>query len=222
LYDVIEKSIVRVVRCATVKRGMHMVVAYHVIFTAYGFWLPNDPRGSWSDFVASWEMFKYGGASKTDTRQSVAGLPHNRAFREQAKEGLKYPPVLFTGIQARAIGRGITAAIRRSNYVIHACAILPDHVHMVIARHEQRVEQAVQQMKGEATKQFHNEGIHPLAAFVQGGEKPATPWARKCWKVFLDSSDDVQRSIKYVEGNPDKEQLPRQAWSFVTPFDGDQ
>lgn len=30
-----------------------MVLAYHVIFGAYGFWLPNDPRGSWSKFVAS-------------------------------------------------------------------------------------------------------------------------------------------------------------------------
>ena len=27
------------------------VVAYHVIITNYGFWLPNDPRGSWSDLV---------------------------------------------------------------------------------------------------------------------------------------------------------------------------
>lgn len=25
-----------------------MVIGYHVIFSTYGFWLPNDPRGSWS------------------------------------------------------------------------------------------------------------------------------------------------------------------------------
>jgi hypothetical protein len=37
------------------------VLAYHVVFGAYGFWLPNDPRGSWSDFVASWELFRAGG-----------------------------------------------------------------------------------------------------------------------------------------------------------------
>jgi hypothetical protein len=30
---------------------MAMILGYHVIFGAYGFWLPNDPRGSWSDFV---------------------------------------------------------------------------------------------------------------------------------------------------------------------------
>ncbi len=34
-----------------------MIVAYHSIFCAYGFWLPNDPRGSWSDFVGAWELF---------------------------------------------------------------------------------------------------------------------------------------------------------------------
>jgi len=33
-----------------------MVRAYHVIFGMYGFWLPNDERGSWSDFVGSWEL----------------------------------------------------------------------------------------------------------------------------------------------------------------------
>jgi len=39
-----------------------MIRAYHAIFTAYGFWLPNDPRGSWSDFVGSWELFRFGPA----------------------------------------------------------------------------------------------------------------------------------------------------------------
>jgi len=30
-----------------------MIVGYHVIFGMYGFWLPNDPSGSWSEFVGS-------------------------------------------------------------------------------------------------------------------------------------------------------------------------
>jgi hypothetical protein len=28
-----------------------MVIAYHAIFTTYGAWLPNDPRGSYSKDV---------------------------------------------------------------------------------------------------------------------------------------------------------------------------
>jgi len=198
-----------------------MVIAYHSIFSAYGFWLPNDPRGSWSDGVASWELFKYGPATKTDARHSLAKNAHNRAFRDQAKEGLKYPPVVFSGVQARAIGRGFAHAIQRSGYVIHGCAIMPDHVHLVVARHRQRVEQVVQQMKGEATKHLINENLHPLAAFVRGGEKPHTPWVREGWNVYLDRDDDVRRAIAYVEGNPLKERLPGQTWKFVTPWMGD-
>ena len=30
-----------------------MVIAYHLIWTAYGWWLPNDPRGSMSELIAS-------------------------------------------------------------------------------------------------------------------------------------------------------------------------
>ena len=195
-----------------------MVIAYHAIFTAYGFWLPNDPRGSWSDFVAAWELFKYGPATTTDTRRSVAGAQHNQAFREQAKEGSKYPPVTFNGLQARAVARGFAHAIRRSSYVLHACAILPDHVHMIVARHEQRIEQVVQQFKGEATKQLLSEAMHPLSVFVRGDDKPATPWARKCWKVFLDREEDVLRAIRYVENNPTKEGLAIQPWKFIVPW----
>lgn len=70
-----------------------MVIAYHVIFSMYGFWLPNDPRGSWSDFVGSWELFRYGPATKVDDYRSYAHNPHDRQRRIEAKTALKYPPV---------------------------------------------------------------------------------------------------------------------------------
>src|SRR6185437_12442838 len=65
-----------------------MILASHVIFGAYGFWLPNDPRGSWSDFVACWELYRYGKASKVETTQSLAHAPHDRAARIAAKSSL--------------------------------------------------------------------------------------------------------------------------------------
>jgi hypothetical protein len=68
-----------------------MIIGYHVIFSTYGFWLPNDPRGSWSDFVGSWELFRYGPATKTTQRRSLAYDEHDRARRLAAKKALKYP-----------------------------------------------------------------------------------------------------------------------------------
>ncbi len=197
-----------------------MVIAYHAIFTAYGFWLPNDPRGSWSDFVASWELFKYGPATKTDTRRSVAGASHNQVFRKQAKQGLKYPPVNFTGIQARAIGQGFAEAIKHFDYMVHACSILPDHVHLVVARHTHKIETIVAQLKGQSTKRMTAQDIHPMLPFRTGSVAIPTCWARKCWKVFLNDATDVTRAIRYVEANPGKECLPAQSWRFVTPYGG--
>ena len=45
-------------------------------------------------------------------------------------------------------------------------------------------------------------------------------WGGPGWKVFLDSTDDIDRTIPYVEQNPVKAHLPAQKWSFVTPYDG--
>ena len=111
-----------------------MTLAHHLIISAYGIWLPNDPRGSWSDIVLAWELAKFGEATKVETRQSVAAAPHDRKLRKEAKEALKYPAVIFTGVQARSIGTGFATYLKRSGVVVWACSILPDHVHLVVRR----------------------------------------------------------------------------------------
>src|SRR5438128_2559907 len=124
------------------------VLAYHAIFTAYGFWLPNDPRGSWSDFVHSWELFLAGGpATKVNTSRSVAGRPHDRQARLAAKEALKYPAVVFDGHQALSIAKGFAAMVAKANYAVYACSILPEHVHMVLGRYRYKVETMVRLLK---------------------------------------------------------------------------
>ncbi len=197
-----------------------MVLGYHVVITAYGFWLPNDPRGSWSEFVRSWELLRFGKATKVDTHRSVASVPHDQNARRAAKRSLKYPPVHFSGVQARAIGSGFTKFVARSGINIWACVILPEHAHLVIARHDYPVERAVTLLKGQSTRQLIQEDVHPLAAHpTSTGRLPKT-WGRGHWKVFLDSDSDIRRAIRYVRDNPAKEGKRAQRWSFVTPFDG--
>ena len=197
-----------------------MVLGYHVIFGAYGFWLPNDPRGSWSDFVGSWEMFRYGSATKTTETISLANREHDHTQRLAAKKALRHPPVEFSGIQARAIGRGFDQYAKRSGLVIWACAILPDHVHFVFGRHRLPAEQIVIQLKGAATERLVEEGIHPFGHMKEKNGRPPKCFARGEWKVFLDCPEDIVRAICYVEDNPIKEGKKRQHWPFVVPFAG--
>ena len=195
--------------------------AFHAIFSAYGFWLPNDPRGSWSTWVGAWELFRYGGkATKVETTHSVAARQHDRARRQEAKRHLKYAPVIFTGVQARAVGQGFSVAVQKAGYQILACAILPDHVHVVVATHRNKPTLVVGHLKREATLQLVAQHLHPFRHLHATGGSLLSCWAEKCWKVYLDTRDDVNRAIRYVEENPLKEGKPRQHWSCVaTPTD---
>src|SRR5438874_13422547 len=109
-----------------------MVRWYHLIMTAYGFWLPNDPRGSWSDFVASWKLYKFGPATKTNEKRSLAHDPHDATLRREAKQALKYPPVRFNDEQREAIAEGFAEAIREGEYAVHALCIGHDHSHSIV------------------------------------------------------------------------------------------
>ena len=187
-----------------------MGIAYHVIFSTYGFWLPNDPRGSWSDFVGAWELVRFGKATKVTTTRSVAATDHDHRLRLEAKTALEHPPVAFTGAQALAVGRGFARAVKESGYTVHACTVLPEHVHMVIGHSPRSVGRIVGHLKGRATQHLAAAGLWPDA------ERPV--WGRKAWKVFLDSPERVAGAIAYIEANPEKEDKPRQQWSFVKPF----
>jgi REP element-mobilizing transposase RayT len=193
-----------------------VILAYHVILSAYGFWLPNDPRGSWSEFCAAWELFRYGGrATKVDTTRSVARAKHDGAKRLGAKRLLKHAPVRWSGLQARAIARGFARAASEAGYEILGCAILHDHVHLVIGRTSRDIGQVVAHLKARATTQLRQEGIHPFEELVDARGKVPAMWAGRYWKVFVDHDRHLDGAITYVEDNPKKERLRPQNWNFV-------
>jgi len=195
------------------------VIAFHVIVTAYGFWLPNDPRGSWSDWVRAFELQKYGPATKVDTHRSLANKAHDGQRRRAAKRAMVRKPVRFTGEQALVIAQAFGRRAAASGYPIHACAVMPDHAHLVLGRMRTTIDKTVQLLKGAATDALIQAGLHPFQMVLYSNGRRPTPWARGCWKRFCFSENHVKRSVEYVENNPMKDGLPRQRWSFVTAFE---
>lgn len=110
------------------------IIAYHIVFGAYGFWLPNDPRGSWSKYVWSNRLQAFGPATKDPACHPNPQLPHDEAARQLAKRELKYPPVVFSGEQALAVAMGFGDIISKLRMVVYAATIMPDHVHVVVAQ----------------------------------------------------------------------------------------
>ena len=188
-----------------------MPLAHHSIFSAYGFWLPNDPRGSGSDYIAVWELFRYGHATKVGTRHSVAAAPHDPSLRQAAKLALRHPPFQITGEQALTVVAGFTQACREADYRVHACAVLPDHVHLVIGAHPRNIRTIVGHLKSRATRALKQQGLWPADS------RPV--WGDHGWNVWLDDLAAIERAVRYVNDNPLKEGKRPQSWTFVTPFD---
>jgi hypothetical protein len=195
-----------------------MVHAYHCIMSFYGFWLPNDPRGSWSTWIRQWELLRFGSATKVETTQSVARKPHDWQRRQSAKEQLKYPPVMLTGVLAREVGKGFELAISQGKYSCYACSILPEHVHLVMGRHLRKIEIQLSHLQANATRRLNTLRLNPLLPFKNEDGCVPRPWSRGEWAVYLNTSADVQRAIKYVENNPLKEGKRRQHWAFVRSY----
>jgi REP element-mobilizing transposase RayT len=195
------------------------MIAFHLIISAYGFWLPNDPRGSWSDFVGSWELYRFGPATKVDDRRNYAKDPHDRALRLAAKQVLKYPPVRFNDVQRSVVGRGFGQAVRDARYVVHACCVGFDHAHLVVERHTRDINVIAGHLKAAATRAIGDAGVHPLERFVGKRGGPPTPWSEGCWKVFIDDIAQLRAAVDYVRRHPAKEGLPAQSWNFTTTCD---
>jgi len=195
-----------------------MVLAYHVILSAYGFWLPNDPRGSWSEWIRKFDLFRYGDATKVNTRNSVEHVPHDYQWRLEAKKELDYPPVKFSELQVQAIAQGFRNYIEKSGVTFWAVSILDDHLHCVYKRHRYESEKVNNLLKGELTKSLVQHGQHSFQEFARSGKAPPPCFGRKWWTVFIDSENHFLQSLPYVENNPEKEGKPRQSWDFVTPY----
>jgi REP element-mobilizing transposase RayT len=187
-----------------------IVIAHHIMWTLYGWWLPNDPRGSTSrtirnDLVAELGNLHVG-------RKRIQPASRNiREFYAQAASTLQHALVSFEQTEFPIVAEAIRHAVEDCDYTCYACAVMPDHVHMVIRKHRDLAEDMINKVQALSRKRLIDSGLRPA-------NHPT--WTRGGWKVFLDHPDDVRRTIQYVEDNPVKLRLPRQQWSFVAPYDG--
>lgn len=190
-----------------------IVIAHHLIFTAYGWWLPNDPRGSSSHTIRIDLIGELGDLHFGRKRVQPAG-GEVAAFYGEAATRLRHDLRMFDNRDRKMIAEAFAQVIEAQRYTCWACAIMPDHVHVIIRKHRDQAEEMIANLQDlsrlrlRATARF--DAIHPI-------------WGGPGWKVFLDHPGEVRRTVKYVEDNPRKwyaGSLPDQRWPFVVPYDG--
>lgn len=185
-----------------------MVIAYHLIWTAYGWWLPNDPRGSSSHFIHSDIIFELGNLHHGRKRVQPSSR-EIREFYDIAAGKLKHKLFTANAREFPIIADAFHRVIREKTYTCYAAAIMPDHVHLLIRKHKFQAEDMIEHFQSASREALIQAGYRPADHPVCGGPG---------WKVFLDSPEDVHRTVNYIETNPQKSKLPRQNWPFIVPY----
>jgi REP element-mobilizing transposase RayT len=184
-----------------------IVIGYHIMWTLYGWWLPNDPRGSTSCSIRN-DLIGELGAIHFGRKAIQPASCELRRFYDQARMKLSHELLSFSpdefGIVASAFG-GVVAECK---YTCYACAIMPDHVHLLIRKHRDSAEEMIENLQSLSRKRLEHlrPAGHPL-------------WTRGGWRVFLDHPDEMWRTIRYIEENPIRQHLPRQSWPLVVAYD---
>ena len=187
----------------------HIVIAYHLIWTAYGWWLPNDLRGSTSHQIACDAIAELGELHHGRRKVQPAGWVI-RDFYQRATEVLKHALMTFRPDEIQRIARAFGSLADGRPFTCHACAVMADHVHVLMRKHKRTAERMIADLQDASRVELQEQPDwqdHPI-------------WGGPGWKVFLYSPDEVRRTIRYIANNPVKMGLPRQEWDFVAEYDG--
>lgn len=187
-----------------------LVIAYHLVWTGYGHWLPNDPRGSGSKVVFSERIAALGelhfGRKAVQPPSQVV-----REFYRQAEPILYYPLLTFDQSDIEVISAAFAEIIAERKYTCYACAIMPDHVHILIRKHRDLAEEMMEHLQDRSRAHYRAAGKcdsgHPI-------------WTEGGWRRFLSTPDEVRSVIRYIERNPLEIGCPRQRRGFVNQYDG--
>jgi REP element-mobilizing transposase RayT len=186
-----------------------VIRAAHLIFTGYGHWLPNDLRGSGSSSVRAPNLKSLGPIHFGRKKQQPSRI-ELRTFQRNAEAELEHRVIWFDSDMRDAIARGIEQAQGEGRYTIWACAILRNHVHLVIRTN---LDDSMS-MLARFARHTHD-AIHTLELVPR--DHPV--WSNRPYKVFLRNDKQIRQAIRYVEENPIKEGLAPQKWSFVSKLE---
>ena len=89
-------------------------LAYHLVWTTYGTWLPGDARG--------WVRWGEGGV-----------LPVDRTLEQESRARMAESPVILSESQRALVEHTIGAHCRLRGWFLHAASARSNHVHVVVS-----------------------------------------------------------------------------------------
>jgi hypothetical protein len=143
-------------------------VGIHLVWTAYGTWLPGDDRGHWSPLYHF-----YGDVIQRGGQLNRSDL----TTWEIARERLTEPAKILTKDERIVVASTLGTLLGGMNQPkAYAAAIEETHIHLLLGPVEEKIHVTAGRLKGCSSRDV-------LAMSPNGGRKRT--WTSKYWKVFL-------------------------------------
>jgi len=133
-----------------------------------------------------------------------------KAFHRRAKEELACELLWFDEVQRRTIVGAIRDVLKHHRFTCYACAVLPDHLHLLIRRHRLVGGAMVPLFKQAIRNALRGRSLVP----------PRHPVFSADRRVFYKSTpQSVRNCIDYINRNFAKHGLRLTNYDFVMPYD---
>jgi REP element-mobilizing transposase RayT len=163
------------------------VLAYHLIWTTYGTWLPGDKRG----WIHSGKL----------------GVQPPDPERERAASALmSEAAVILTPSQRAIVEQTITDHCRIRNWTLHAVKARTNHIHVVVTA-DCDPDEVMNQFKAWCSRRLSDDSglTRPVAVragrrhwFTEGGDKEV-----------IEDEGYLENAIRYVNEGQDKDKSPK-------------
>jgi REP element-mobilizing transposase RayT len=184
------------------------ILASHLIFTGYGHWLSNDPRGSGSTETRKDDLRELG-AIHAGRKRVQPPRDEVRAFYREATERLDHDVLWFDDAMRLTIADAVKQACGELGYTLHAFCVCSNHMHALARPHRDRAEAMMLNLVKASRAALRESSLVP----------PLHPvWSARPYKVFKHTPQQVRVCVDYIFNNPMKEGLPVQRWDFVRPY----
>jgi REP element-mobilizing transposase RayT len=152
------------------------ILAYHLIWTTYGTWLPGDQRG--------WIQKRTRGIQAPDAQRET-----------RARQNMAEDAVVLTALQRKIVEQTIRDHCRIRDWQLHALSVRSNHVHVVVTV-DRSADEVMDQLKAWCSRKLSDAAGLTRTVAVGAG--------RRRWftedgdKELIDTEEYLANAIRYV------------------------
>jgi len=160
---------------------------------------------TWSPEIAQFAEIHFGRRQEQDQPSPQEIKEFHRAVRPH----LQHEIIWFNAAERQALADAFSVVVRRERLTCYACAILSNHVHLLIRKHRMQAEEMSQRLKDSGRVVLREAGLTP----------PDHPvFSTDSCHIYKSDTNAMWNCIRYIERNYEKHGIKNERCPFVTPY----